>query len=82
MRVIVLSAAGLPVSSVALAQAPVYDTDQLPVFHGKVASYSLTPRDEGGRTDPRRRHRSAYLPLFNPPPANNPPPPNNLPSSH
>lgn len=45
MRLIVLSA-GLLVSSVALAQAPVYDTDQLPAFHGKVASYSLTPRDE------------------------------------
>lgn len=46
MRLIVLSAAGLLVSGVALAQAPVYDTDQLPAFHGKVASYSLTPRDE------------------------------------
>jgi hypothetical protein len=46
MRLIVLGAAGLLASSAALAQAPVYDPDQLPAFHGKVASYSLTPRDE------------------------------------
>lgn len=46
MRVMISSAACLLVSSFALAQTPVYDTDQLPAFHGKVASYSLTPRDE------------------------------------
>src|SRR5581483_3611531 len=46
MRLTMLSAAGLLASSAALAQIPVYDTDQLPVFHGKVASYSLTPHDQ------------------------------------
>src|SRR5271170_2200815 len=46
MRLIVLGAAGLPASGAALAQSPVYDPDQLPAFHGKVASYSLTARDE------------------------------------
>lgn len=46
MRLMTLGAAGLLVSNAALAQTPVYDTDQLPAFHGKVARYSLTPRDE------------------------------------
>lgn len=46
MRSPLLGAAALLVSSAALAQAPVYDPDQLPVFHGKVASYSLTAKDE------------------------------------
>jgi hypothetical protein len=45
MRLIVLGA-GLLASSAALAQTPVYDPDQLPAFHGKVANYSLTARDE------------------------------------
>lgn len=39
-------AAALLASGPALAQAPVYDPDQLPAFHGKVASYSLTAKDE------------------------------------
>jgi hypothetical protein len=46
MRFILLSAAVLLASNAAWAQAPVYDPDQLPAFHGKVASYSLTARDE------------------------------------
>jgi hypothetical protein len=46
MRSPLLGAAALLVSSAALAQTSVYDPDQLPVFHGKVASYSLTARDE------------------------------------
>ena len=47
MRSPLLGAAALLVgSTAALAQTPVYDPDQLPVFHGKVAAYSLTVRDE------------------------------------
>jgi len=46
MRFPLLAAAGLLLSSTALAQVPVYDPEQLPAFHGKVASYSLTARDE------------------------------------
>ena len=46
MRFPLLAAAGLLLSGTALAQAPVYDPEQLPAFHGKVASYSLTARDE------------------------------------
>jgi hypothetical protein len=46
MRSPLLGAAALLVSTAALAQAPIYDPDQLPVFHGKVAAYSLTARDE------------------------------------
>ena len=46
MRFILLGAAGLLVSSAALAQAPVYDPEQLPAFKGKIAAYSLGSRDE------------------------------------
>ena len=46
MRLLVLIAAGLLASGVAWAQAPIYNTDQLPTFQGKVVVYSLTPRDE------------------------------------
>jgi hypothetical protein len=46
MRSPLLGAAALLVSSAALAQVPVYDPDQLPAFHGKVAGYSLTAKDE------------------------------------
>ncbi|HEV2186279.1 MAG TPA: hypothetical protein VGR70_03680 [Stellaceae bacterium] len=46
MRSLLLGATALLASGAALAQAPVYDPDQLPAFHGKVTSYSLTVKDE------------------------------------
>lgn len=45
MRLFPVSVLALLVSTAALAQGPLYDPDQLPVFHGKVAAYSLTLSD-------------------------------------
>ena len=46
MRSVLMGAATLLISHAVFAQAPVYGLDQLPVFNGKVAVYSLTARDE------------------------------------
>ena len=46
MRSLLLVAVFLLGGSVALAQTPVYDPDQLPAFRGKVVGYSLTTKDE------------------------------------